>query len=86
MRLLAEIGSQLQIFDDAEYLLESCVEFYPEYERARLDYVQVLHKRQKFDKALNQAMHLRARSHENMVYDVTLAAQQQAVGDFSGAL
>jgi tetratricopeptide (TPR) repeat protein len=86
MRLLAEIGSQLQIFDDAEYLLESCVEFYPEYERARLDYVQVLHKRQKFDKALNQALHLRARSPENMVYDVTLAAQQQAVGDFSGAL
>lgn len=86
MRLLAEIGTRLQIFDDAEYLLESCVEFYPGFERARLDYVQVLHKRQKFDKALNQALHLRARAPENLVYDVTLAAQQQAVGDFSGAL
>lgn len=86
MRLLAEIGTQLQIFDDAEYLLESCVEFYPEFDRARLDYVQVLHKRQKFDKALNQALRLRARAPDNIIYDVTLAAQQQAVGDFSGAL
>ena len=29
MRLLAEIGSKLQILDDAEFLLESCVEFHP---------------------------------------------------------
>ena len=51
MRLLAEIGSKLQILDDAEFLLESCVEFHPSFHRARLEYVQVLHKRQKFQQA-----------------------------------
>ncbi len=86
MRLLAEIGNKLQILDDAEFLLESCVEFYPDYNRARLDYVQVLHKRQKFDKALDQARHLHHSDPLNLLYEVTLAAEQQAVGNFDEAL
>jgi tetratricopeptide (TPR) repeat protein len=86
MRLLAEIGSKLQILDDAEFLLESCVEFYPDYHRARLDYVQVLHKRQKFNKALNQARELHHSDPQNLLYEVTLAAEQQAVGNFDEAL
>ena len=86
MRLLAEIGSKLQILDDAEFLLESCVEFYPDYHRARLDYVQVLHKRQKFNKALDQARELHHSDPQNLLYEVTLAAEQQAVGNFDEAL
>ena len=86
MRLLADIGNQLQVLDDAEYLLESCVDFYPDFHRARLDYVQVLHKRQKYDKALAQARQLKKLAPQNVLYDVTLAAQQQALGDFDGAL
>ena len=86
MRLLAEIGNKLQILDDAEFLLESCIEFYPDYHRARLDYVQVLHKRQKFDKALDQARQLHHSDPLNLLYEVTLAAEQQAVGNFDEAL
>jgi len=86
MRLLAEIGSKLQILDDAEFLLESCVEFYPDYHRARLDYVQVLHKRQKFNMALDQARELHHSDPQNLLYEVTLAAEQQAVGNFDEAL
>ncbi|MCH1581101.1 MAG: tetratricopeptide repeat protein, partial [Luminiphilus sp.] len=86
MRLLAEIGSKLQILDDAEFLLESCVEFYPDYHRARLDYVQVLHKRQKFNTALDQARELHHSDPQNLLYEVTLAAEQQAVGNFEEAL
>lgn len=86
MRLLAEIGNKLQILDDAEFLLESCIEFYPDYNRARLDYVQVLHKRQKFDKALDQARQLHHSEPLNLLYEVTLAAEQQAVGNFDEAL
>jgi len=86
MRFLADIGNKLQILDDAEYLLESCVEFYPEFHRARLDYVQVLHKRQKYDQAQEQALALRQAAPRNVLYDVTLAAQEQALGNFDAAL
>ncbi|MFT5573342.1 MAG: tetratricopeptide (TPR) repeat protein [Cryomorphaceae bacterium] len=86
MRLLAEIGTKLQILDDAEFLLESCVEFYPDYHRARADYVSVLHKRQKFAKALEQAQKLHAIDPNNISFEVTLASETQAVGDFDKAL
>ena len=86
MRLLAELGMKLQILDDAEYLLESCVEFSPNHQRARLDYVQVLHKRQKFKKALQQAEILHANHPENLSFEITLATEKQAVGDFDDAL
>ena len=55
MRLLAEIGSRLGAMDDAEFLLESAVLFQPENQQARIDYVQILRKRQKFAAALSQA-------------------------------
>lgn len=86
MRLLAEIGTHLQILDDAEFLLESCVEFYPDYHRARADYVSVLHKRQKFVKALEQAQKLHSIDPNNVAFEVTLASETQAVGDFDKAL
>ena len=86
MRLLAELGNKLQILDDAEFLLESCVEFYPDYPRARLDYVHVLHKRQKFQKSLEQALLLHDQAPDNLGYQITLANEYQAAGNFSDAL
>lgn len=86
MRLLAEIGSRLKIFDDAEFLLEKCVEFYPDFHHARADYVQVLHKRQKFEKALEQSEKLYAIDSTNPAFEFSLASSYQAVGDFEKAL
>ncbi len=86
MRLLAELGNKLQILDDAEFLLESCVEFYPDYHRARLDYVHVLHKRQKFQKSLEQAIVLNEQAPDNLGYEITLANEYQAAGNFPEAL
>ena len=86
MRLLAEIASKLQILDDAEILLENCVAFAPEFQRGRLDYVQVLHKRQKFQKALEQAKLLHAADPDNIANEITLASEHQAVGLFDDAL
>jgi tetratricopeptide (TPR) repeat protein len=86
MRLLADIGSRLQIFDDAEFLLEKCVEFYPDFHHARADYVQVLHKRQKFEKALQQAEKLLATDASNIAFQVSLASSNQAVSNFDDAL
>ncbi|MEM7359568.1 MAG: sulfotransferase [Pseudomonadota bacterium] len=86
MRLLAEIGSKLQILDDAEFLLESCVEFHPEFVRARMDYVQILHRRQKFGAALEQAQTLYKQEPENPSFEVLLANEEQAMGNFDRAL
>ena len=86
MRLLAELGSRFQILDDAEFLLESCLTYHPDYIRARLDYVAVLHRRQKFDKALEQAGRLVETDPENPSFLAALANAQQACGDFETAI
>lgn len=86
MRLLAELGSKFQVFDDAEFLLASCLEFYPNYSRARLDYVSVLHKRQKFHKALEQAQILLDSDPDNSAFQISLGNAQQATGDFDAAI
>ena len=86
MRLLAELGTKFQILDDAEFLLASCLEFEPGYKRARLDYVHVLHKRQKFNKALKQAQILLDSDPNNSNLKIGLGNAQQATGDFPGAI
>jgi len=86
MRLLAMLGMELLVYDDAEFLLESCVELEPDYWLARLDYVKVLHRRQKFDKALEQATILRDRYPDNRLFDLTVANENVAVGNFDEAL
>ena len=86
MRLLALIGMELFVYDDAEFLLESCVELQPDYWPARLDYIKVLHRRQKFEKALEQARILRDSNPDNQLYELTLANENVAVGNFDEAL
>ena len=86
MRLLALIGMELFVYDDAEFLLESCVELQPDYWPARLDYIKVLHRRQKFEKALEQARILRDTDPDNRLYALTLANENVAVGNFDEAL
>ena len=86
MRLLAELGTKFQILDDAEFLLASCLQFKPGYQRARLDYVAVLHKRQKFDMALEQAQILLDSDPNNSNFKIYLGNAQQATGDFEAAV
>ena len=86
MRLLAMLGMKLYIYDDAEFLLESCVEFAPDNWLARFDYVKVLHKRQKFVQALEQAAILRERHPENHAFELAYANANVAVGFFDEAL
>jgi tetratricopeptide (TPR) repeat protein len=86
MRLLANIGVQFYVLDDAEFLLESCLQLKPDYQLARFDYIRVLHKRQKFQKALEQAQILRKSEPENAHVEILFANESMAVGDFSTAL
>ncbi len=86
MRLLADIGMRLHVLDDAEFLLESCVALAPEHRLAHLDYVTVLNKRQKYEKALEQARSLRAADPDNPVFITAQANQELAVGHYDDAL
>ncbi len=68
MRLLARIGMKLEILDDAEFLLESVLEFAPDYHAARHDYAQVLIDRQKHTQALQQIQQLLAIEPRNPIF------------------
>ena len=58
IRLLAEIGLKVGVLDDAENLLERCLELKPDFRLARLNYAQVLGKREKLEEALAQVEQL----------------------------
>src|ERR1700742_5180329 len=51
MRLLARIGLEREVLDDAELLLESVLKLAPDYRAARLDYARALYRRQKYVQA-----------------------------------
>jgi tetratricopeptide (TPR) repeat protein len=86
MRLLADIGSRLGVLDDAEFLLESAVGFEPDNIQLRLDYVQVLRKRQKFAAAREQAQYLYGLQPDNPLFQSHLAIESMQTGDYDKAL
>ncbi len=73
MRLLARIGIELDVLNDAEALLEGVLQRLPHYHAARYDYVQTLIKRQKHAEARAEAERLLAHDPANADY-LTLAA------------
>ncbi len=85
MRLLARIGVELGILDDAEFLLESAVTFEPDNIQLRLDYIDVLRRRQKFDEARGQAEELHKRDPENPLFQSRLAIESMQTSDFDRA-
>ncbi len=58
MRLLAELGTRLGEYEDAEFILERCCDLNPDFLPARFDYAEVLNKRFKFEPALAVAEQL----------------------------
>ncbi|WP_430431220.1 tetratricopeptide repeat-containing sulfotransferase family protein [Oceanicaulis sp.] len=86
MRLLAEIGSRLGVLEDAEFLLESAVSFEPDNADLRVDYIRILRKRQKFEKALGEAQALYERDPANPVFASQLAIERMQTGDYEQAV
>jgi len=80
MRLLAELGIRLKIYDDAEFLLESCVELAPGHVPARTDYLNLLNRKARFDKALEQAQILLRDQPDNPVFETAMATALVGVG------
>jgi len=86
MRLLADIGVKMQVLDDAEFLLESCVEFEPDNKIARFNYADVLYKRQKFNESLKQAEKLHNEDPDNLSFSMIMANCHVGSGAIEAAL
>jgi len=86
MRLLARIGAALEVFDDAELLLEGVLAREPTYVAARHDYVTVLLGRHKYQQALGELDKLLAVDPSNRQYRTLQAAAMVGLGDHAGAV
>ena len=86
MRLLAYIGVQTEVLDDAEVLLENAVQFEPDNDLARFDYMGVLYKRQKYAASFAQAEKLIEKAPENVRHQTAYANQCVAIGRFDEAI
>lgn len=86
MRLLADIGMRLRIYDDAEFLLESCVELAPDDLRARSDYLKILNRKGKFALAYEQAMALCEKQPGNPAWHLGKASALMGLGQVEEAI
>ena len=86
MRMLAEIGIRFSALDEAEFLLESALVLEPDNAGVHFDYVEVLHKRQKFAQALEQAKLLRGKEPDSPQIEMLYANENLSVGNFDEAL
>lgn len=86
MRLLANIGMRLGVLDDAEFLLESAARLEPDNIQVRIDYIQVLRKRQKFERAREQANELLQKAPDNPQFLSLYAIESMQTGDYDTAL
>ncbi len=93
MRLLARIGIERDVLDDAQLLLEGVLELAPDYQAARFEYVQVLVKRHLYQAAQQQADQLLsadpANRNSRTLYAMTcvgLGQHERAIGLYRGLL
>jgi len=69
------------VYDDAEFLLESCVELWPEHAPARLDYLNLLVRKTRFQQAREQAEMLIALGHDGGAVRLAFAAALVGLGE-----
>ncbi len=81
MILLAEIGIKLKIYDDAEFLLESCVELEPNNQAARTQYLNLLIRLGKFRKAKEQIDFLTDKQPNNLANIVSHGVVMVGLGE-----
>ncbi len=86
MRLLAKIAERHNVLDDAEFLLQTCHQLAPDNRWVQFDYINVLHRRQKFELAYQTALALYDALPKDFTSLLTLANQEAAIGKFDSAL
>jgi tetratricopeptide (TPR) repeat protein len=86
MRLLAKIGLDLDVADDAEFLLENALRLAPEHHILRYEYALVLLKRHKHVQAREQLEILLKIDPKDHAYRTTYATVCAGLGDYDRAL
>jgi tetratricopeptide (TPR) repeat protein len=86
MRVLAQVGMKLEILDDAEFLLESVLEFTPDYHAARFEYATVLAHRHKYAQSRAETQKLLKLDPANRSYRTLYANACVGLGDHEAAL
>jgi tetratricopeptide (TPR) repeat protein len=86
MRLLAKIGTKLDVLDDAELLLEAVLVLAPDYRAARYDYAYVLLERHKHLKALEEIDKLLKLEPNNRSYRTAYATACVGLGEYEKAI
>jgi tetratricopeptide (TPR) repeat protein len=86
MRLLARIGIERDVLDDAQLLLEAVLDLAPDYQAARFDHAQVLIKRHLHQRAQEQAEKLLAADPSNRNYRTLHALTCVGLGQHERAI
>jgi len=86
MCLLADIGIELKIYDDAEFLLASALELSPNHLHARAQYLNLLIRLGKFKLAEKQLDKLLAEQPENLSFIVAQANVLTGLGEVAQAI
>ena len=86
MRLLAVIGMERGVFDDAELLLEAVLELAPDYTAARRDYARALLERHKHPRARAELERLLALEPGNRQYKTLYATTCVGTGEHQKAV
>jgi tetratricopeptide (TPR) repeat protein len=86
MRLLARIGIERDVLDDAQLLLEAVLDLTPDYQAARLDYARVLSKRHMHQRAQEQVEKLLAADSSNRNYRTLHALTCVGLGQHERAI
>jgi tetratricopeptide (TPR) repeat protein len=86
MRLLAQIGVKMDVYDDAEFLLQSALALAPDYDALRYDCVLVLLRRHKHVQAREEIEKLLRKDPHNREYRTTYATISTGFGDYEKAV
>ncbi len=86
MRLLARIGMEHDVLDDAEILLAAVLKMAPDYHAARYDYARTLLRRHRHREALEELDTLIRTDSANRAYRTTYATAVVGMGDHEKAL
>ena len=86
MRLLADIGTRLGVHEDADFLLETAIELEPGNPQLKIDRIQVLRKRQKYEAARALAEELLKHDQQNPMFKSLYAIETMQAGDSETAL
>jgi tetratricopeptide (TPR) repeat protein len=86
MRILAQLALRHGENDQAEFLLESILEFHPHLHDIRLEYIEVLKNRQKFEQAAGESAYLVEHAPERVTHLSVHAVNMMQAGRYDEAL